>query len=367
MEDAKREIGEGEHASRPHALEVGCNRDRGRRTRGDFRGAGPLQRWPTDRIGIAVASVTLTAIPIGVGIYAWEREPQNRFGVLLVATGFLWGLTSLSASANDVLYSIGRVSLWAAEAGWLYTILAFPTGRLTRPAERVVVLGICLLVLSLYLPTAFISEQYVLPFPLTTCTDACPTNAFMLSGSEPAFLGAVEGLRDVLAALLFTAAISIVALRIKRATPLIRAMLWPVLVVAIVRLVAVALYQLAAANYPDSSLTEAVGLIATFGIPAMAIAFLVGLINWRLVEARTLEQLTAGLRADLGPEGLESLISGSGIGGSARVLYRAPAAAGRSDQWVDGAGLTAPLPAPGRLACRCRIRARREQGCRGPR
>ena len=208
----------------------------------------------------------------------------NPVGGLLVATGFLWGLTSLSASGNDVIYSVGRVSLWAAEAAMLYTMLAYPTGRLKRQAERVVVLAICLLVLLLYLPTAFVSVQYVLPFPLTTCTAGCPTNAFMLTGSEPAVLGEIESLRDVLAVLLFTAAVAILALRIKRATPLIRPMLVPVLAIAIVR-GRRAVYQPAASNYPGSAFTEVVGWVAAFGIPAMSIAFLVGLVYWRMVEA----------------------------------------------------------------------------------
>ena len=311
-----------------------------------------------DRATVAVASVMLTAIPVGVGIYAWRREPRNRFGGLLVATGFLWGLTSLSASGNDVIYSVGRVSLWAAEVAMLYTMLAYPTGRLRRQAERVVVLAICLLVLLLYLPTAFVSEQYVLPFPLTTCTAGCPTNAFMLTGSEPAFLGEIEYLRDVLAVLLFTAAVAILALRIKRATPLIRPMLVPVLAIAIVRLVAVAVYQLAASNYPGSTFTEVVGWMAAFGIPAMSIAFLVGLVYWRMVEAGLLEQVTAALRSDLGPEGLESLISGSGVGGSVRVLYRIPAPAGGSDQWASGFRADHPTARPELVTGRRRIRVR---------
>ena len=74
----------------------------------------------------------LTAVPVGVGIYAWGREPRNRFGALLVATGFLWGLTSLSASDNDVVYSIGRVSLWVAEVALLYTMLAYPDGSAAK-------------------------------------------------------------------------------------------------------------------------------------------------------------------------------------------------------------------------------------------
>ncbi len=300
-----------------------------------------------DRVTAAVVAVMLTVVPVGVGIYAWAREPRNRFGALLVVTGFLWGLTSLSASSDDVVYSIGRVSLWFAEVALLYTMLAYPTGRLRGRAERAVVVAICLLVITLYLPTAFISEQYVLPFPLTSCIADCPTNAFMLTASEPSFLGGVEYLRDVLAVLLFGAAISILALRIRRATPLMRPMLAPLLAMAIVRLVSVAVYQLAASSFPDETFTEVVGWMAGFGIPAMSIAFLFGLLYWRLVEARMLEQVSAVLRPDLGPEGLESLLSGSGVGGSVRVLYRIPAAPGGLDRWENGVGRIAQLPRPG--------------------
>ena len=260
-----------------------------------------------DRATVAVASVMLTAIPVGVGIYAWGREPRNRFGGLLVATGFLWGLTSLSASEQRRHLQRRQGLALGRRGGDALHDARLPDGSAEKAGGAGCRAGHLPAGRLLYLPTAFVSEQYVLPFPLTTCTADCPTNAFMLTGSEPAFLGEIEYLRDVLAVLLFTAAVSILALRIKRATPLMRPMLVPVLAIAIVRLVAVAVYQLAASNYPGSAFTEVVGWMAAFGIPAMSIAFLVGLIYWRMVEARMLEQVTAGLRSDLGPEGLESL------------------------------------------------------------
>ena len=300
-----------------------------------------------DATTVAIIAIMLTAIPIGVGIYAWAREPKNRFGSLLVATGFLWGLTALSGSADDVVYSIGRVTLWFAEVALLYTMLAFPTGRLRGQAERALVVALGVLVATLYLPTAFVAEQFVLPFPLTTCTADCPTNAFMLSGSEPAFLGEIEQLRDFLAAFLFAAAVSILALRIRRATPLMRPMLIPLLAVAILRLVSVGAYQFGASYYPDSSFTDAVGWLSGFGIPAMSLAFLVGLIYWRLVEARLLEQVTAVRVSDLGPEGLESLLAGAGLRGSVRVLYSVADPKGGPSRWTDGLGRIGWLPRPG--------------------
>ena len=246
----------------------------------------------------------------------------------------------------------------------LYTMLAYPTGRLTRRGAGCGA-GYQPAGTHALPPHGFISEQYVLPFPLTTCTSDCPTNAFMLTGSEPAFLGEVEILRDLLVVLVFTAAVSLLALRIRRATPLIRPMLVPLLAAAIVRLVAAAVYQ-PAVNYPDSAFTEVVGWIAAFAFPAMSIAFLVGLVYWRLVEARMLEQVTAVLRSDLGPEGLESLLSGSGLGASVRVLYRVPAPQGNriSGQMASADRATART---GLVRGHRRIPVRREQGRGGAR
>ncbi len=44
---------------------------------------------------------------IGTGLFAWWRRPANATGELMVAAGFAWFATSLSASDNDVLFTIG--------------------------------------------------------------------------------------------------------------------------------------------------------------------------------------------------------------------------------------------------------------------
>ena len=71
-------------------------------------------------------------VPIAVGLYAWREGTHARFGRLLVLAGGAWFLASLSSSSNELLYSIGRVAGWTVEAGLIYLILAFPSGRLTR-------------------------------------------------------------------------------------------------------------------------------------------------------------------------------------------------------------------------------------------
>ena len=76
----------------------------------------------------------MVAIPIAVGLYAWNQEPWERFGKLLVAAGFAWSLTTLAQSSDDVLYSAGRVFGWLVEPFLIYLVLAFPSGRLRTPA-----------------------------------------------------------------------------------------------------------------------------------------------------------------------------------------------------------------------------------------
>jgi hypothetical protein len=44
---------------------------------------------------------------IGVGLFAWDRRPNNSVGSLMVATGFAWLLSWISASNTAVLFTAG--------------------------------------------------------------------------------------------------------------------------------------------------------------------------------------------------------------------------------------------------------------------
>jgi multidrug transporter EmrE-like cation transporter len=43
----------------------------------------------------AVVGVGTIAMPVGVGLYLWHREPRGRIGVLLVVAGYAWFLPAL--------------------------------------------------------------------------------------------------------------------------------------------------------------------------------------------------------------------------------------------------------------------------------
>ena len=135
---------------------------------------------PTNPTAAAIARALMVAVPIAVGLYAWHRRPDERFGPLLVAAGFGWFLTTLAESGDSLVYSVGRVSGWVVEIGLVWLILSFPSGRLTERVDRMLVQATAALVVLLYLPTALLADDYAVPAPYTSCSSDCPDNAFFV-------------------------------------------------------------------------------------------------------------------------------------------------------------------------------------------
>jgi signal transduction histidine kinase len=287
-----------------------------------------------------IFSVALVAIPAAVGIYAWARNPELPFGRMLAATGLLWGLASFAGSANPELYSLGRVSQWIAEIALLYLFLSYPTGRLERRPERVVFAAAALLVAILYLPTALVVEQY--PSPIPWCDGGCPPNAFAVTGSEPGLIDdAVIPLRSLLTTLVWLSALGILALRLRRATPLMRRTLLPVLGAAVLRLGSVTAYLLLRDVAPGAGSVEALGWLAILSIPIMALGFLLGLLDWRLYEASALQRLTVEAAAKGEPRELRALIAEVLGDPSLELCYWIP---GPPGAWHDADGRPIELP-----------------------
>ncbi|MGH8572324.1 MAG: hypothetical protein ACREX8_07080, partial [Gammaproteobacteria bacterium] len=252
----------------------------------------------------------MVAVPVAVGCYAWHRRPGERFGPLLIVTGFAWFLTTLAESDDEVLYSIGRVASWLVELELVYLALSFPTGRLPERVDRILVGAIAALVAVLYLPTALIADSYPLPAPYTTCEDACPANAFFVLDSEPAFVDSViRPLRDLLTIVLFVAATARIGSRVRRATPSLRRVLNPVLTVALARLLILALALAVRRVSPDSWVMDVLNWTVIPALPAMCVAFFLGLLRGRLFAARALESLGMRLRAGPDSPGLRGALA----------------------------------------------------------
>ena len=294
---------------------------------------------------VAAGRALMVGVPIAVGLYAWHRRPEERFGPLLVALGFGWFLTTLAESGNGVLYSLGRVAAWAVEVGLVYLVLAFPSGRLTGRVDRALVWAAALLVAMLYVPSALIAESYPVPSPYTSCAGGCPDNAFFMLGSEPSFADSLlRPLREVLTVLLFVAVTGRLVQRFRSATHLMQSALEPVLTVAIARCVILVIAIVVRQARPESAAVEGLSWAIALAVPVMAVAFFVGLVMRRLYAGKVLQDLGKRVRANLTPAELRDAIADVLGDPTLQVVYWDADGHGR---WADAEGRTVALPEPG--------------------
>lgn len=294
---------------------------------------------------IAALALTLTAaIPIAVGLYFWYRQPQNRFGLMLVVAGLGWSLATLAASDSSILYSVGRVSLWMVEPLIVYLVLAFPSGRLTTPVDRLLVAAFAAIAAFLFLPTALLVEVYPSSSPLSTCQASCPPNFFMVLDSPPSFVEPMVTVREILTMLIFIGVASRLFHRLRDATDLTRLTISPVLVAAIARVDAYVAFLLARRVAPESHVVDFVGWFLIATLPAIAIGFLVGMLRWRLYVARALEHLAQGVMARPNRANLRAALAETLEDPELEIASRR---SGGLELWIGSDGRTVDIDQPG--------------------
>jgi signal transduction histidine kinase len=90
---------------------------------------------------LAALNLWVTLPYILGGLVAWHRRPESRFGPLLVVAGFTMALSALQWAPAPPAYTLGQLVDLVPAAVFPYVFLAFPTGRLERRPERVVVVA----------------------------------------------------------------------------------------------------------------------------------------------------------------------------------------------------------------------------------
>jgi len=287
----------------------------------------------------AVVHALVIAAPIAAGLYAVYRNPNGRFGWLLLLAGVLWSPTMLAEASDSVLYSTGRVSVWFAELLLVYVVLVFPTGRLRSRTDHLLVRAGAVIV-ALYLVSCLLGA-FPEPSPWASCGTECPDNALMLPSSEPGFVG--DFLMPALQAasvLLFLGVALQLLRRLLNGSSLMRVELVPVLAAAVVRMVAAVAFLIARGAGPTSQLTEALGSIALLATPAVSVGFLIGLVRSRVRAGRVLGRLS-GVLGRPSAEELQRVIAEAVDDPSLEIVYRT---SGDPAEWVDERGRAAELP-----------------------
>ena len=299
-----------------------------------------IDAQPHDQLA-ALGRGVVVAIPVAVGLYACRRGPYPRFAHLLLATALLSSVAGLAESMHDVPYSIGRVAVWLSEPLIIYLVLAFPSGRLRGARERALIAASAATVAILYLPTALLVTKYPTPVPFTSCTTGCPTNAFMVSSSQPAFItGVIDPARSILTQVVFLAAVVLLIDKMREASPLVRRTQGPVLAAAIARFISLTVYLLLRQTATGNAL-DALGWIWLLTFPTMALAFLWGMFRWRLFMADALERLALTPNPPTAGGGLRASLATALGDRSLRILYLVGA---EPRSWVEETGEPAQLP-----------------------
>jgi signal transduction histidine kinase len=158
---------------------------------------------------------------VGVGLYAWDRRPDNRIGALMVATAYAWFLAVFGNTQPALLFTVGTLfsNLFVATA--IHLLLAFPTGRLEASFDRWLVRISYAITALGFIPVMLFYD------PIAAAVDGAPKNLLVIS-HQPGFVDGWMKLLDVLG----VAVLSIVVVRLiarwRAATPPMRRVITPV-------------------------------------------------------------------------------------------------------------------------------------------
>jgi signal transduction histidine kinase len=262
------------------------------------------------RFDRAVIEALIVGVPMAAGVYGLLTPRTFRFGAMLVGAGAIWSLTAFAESSDSVLYSLGRVSAWLIFPLIVYLMLVYPDGRLAPGPDRKLFAAVAALIALLFIGSALLVEAYPPQTPWASCDGNCPPNAFLVLDSEPALMDSVvQPLRELLAiVLLLGVAVSRIA-RYRVAGPMQRRVIGPVMVASVVSAVMLALYLLIRRAVPGTQVVDVLGWLWAMTIPAIASAFLIGLVRRRTILGEVLTRVSLELSRRLDRTQLRSTLA----------------------------------------------------------
>jgi signal transduction histidine kinase len=250
--------------------------------------------------GLALALILLAGWSFAfTGLFAWDRRPGNKTGLLMTAVGFTWFFQALSASNNAVVFAIGICGQSLPFAVLIHLLVTFPSGRLqTRLQVGAVSLA--------YLATGPLQIAWALftdPSTEPGC-EGCPENPVLISGHENV-ADAINAVQVLGGCLAIAIAIGLVYRKWRRSSATERRVLTPVLATGGLAFT-ILLAQLIVGQLGASETVKSIAFLASVTVFAcLPFAFLLGLLRSRIGRAEevssalTIEnrQLTAELEA----------------------------------------------------------------------
>jgi signal transduction histidine kinase len=291
--------------------------------------------FATER-GLFAASVLVPGWAfIGTGLFAWWRRPENRTGALMTATGFAWFLPALTAANSPVVFAIGYALNPLPYGVLIYMLVAFPDGRLTTQAQRVV-MGLVWFVVTI---GQWMSIPFIDPHDYASCKN-CPDNAFLVH-HDKTLVGVQQGIVTILAVVGLVGVVVVLVRRYREAPPAQRPILGPVLWVGGLGMVATGIQLGASLAASGDTVVEVIFVIATAVLSAVPFAFLFGLLRSRLSTAGAVQELVSRLGRHR--ETLRDVLAEALGDPTLQLAYWLP----DRERYVDAEGRSVELPGPG--------------------
>ena len=158
---------------------------------------------------------------IGTGLYARRLRPESRVGTLMVLLGFAWFLSALGLANARLPYTLGQIvgGLWGAV--FLQLIMTFPSGRLSDPRDRAIVIA------GYVVFTVAVVPAMLFASPHDFGCDDCPAS-LLLADRDTALADVALAVQALLYLALFVVVLVRLARRWRRTSPLERLQLTPV-------------------------------------------------------------------------------------------------------------------------------------------
>src|SRR5689334_11766399 len=265
------------------------------------------------------------------GIYAWWRRPDNRVGVLMVATGFAWSAVGLSQANAPLVFTIGLAMgpLYLVFVTWL--VLVFPDGVLQSRAAR-------WLVIAGFIDVLIIYELGVLLDISTKDMGArVPDNVFAVVHA-PGLAEVLSTMSAGFGAIIIAAAVVLTMRQRRAASPVVREASRPVLVTGLVCLSFVSLSLAVGSSHVSDVAHGVMASFAALAFLALPFAYLLGLLRARYARAGTVSDLLGALSSRAA---LRDTLADALGDPSLRLVYWT------GERWVDRDGQPVELPERG--------------------
>jgi signal transduction histidine kinase len=297
---------------------------------------------------IAVTGPLIGWAFIGTGIYAWLRQPENRFGALMTAVGFSACLAGLRVSTDSWVFIFGLLFITSQWALLYHMLLAFPGGVLQSSVERLLVVGMYL--------SAWVVHPVQVLFQDTTRL-GFPENPLLIEGHSDLSV-TLSRSRFWLGLVLLAALAGILARRWAAARGSQRQALAPVLISGGLVMLLLGLWYAAMLARLDQDLVQTLEDARYVVLATVPFAFLAGLLRSRVAGATAVSEVVTRL-SDPGARGTRIFraLADALEGTSLELAYWVP----DRGEYVNAEGQQVELPPEGSRRVVTRLEADDEQ------